>query len=448
VDGVLWEQYQENLEENLRGLHVRVMEGSYKPRPSLRTYIPKGDGGMRPLGIASLEDKIVQQAVAEILTVIYEVDFKDCSYGFRPGIGCHDALDDLYIAITRRKVNWVLDADIRKYFDSMDHGWLIRFLKHRIGDHRIIRLIKNWLNAGYIDDGQWYGTDVGSAQGAVISPLLANVYLHYALDLWVNNFRRVKARGEVHFFRYADDFVVCFQYRDDARRFHVELKERLEKFKLSLHSDKTRLIEFGRFAAENRRARGERKPETFDFLGFTHICSVTRKNKKFKLLRITISKRWKAKLVSLESELRKRINWSIAKVGKWLNRVVIGYFNYYAVHDNLATLGRFRYLLAYRWMKIIRRRSHRQNMTWDRFVPIVKAWLPQPKARPLIQIKDNASDPTEEPVASTCSPGSVRGDFRKGVPTAKWKLSQFYHHQKLLIQCYLPLTWPLEISLI
>ncbi|MDR0620827.1 MAG: group II intron reverse transcriptase/maturase [Deltaproteobacteria bacterium] len=377
VDGVLWDEYKENLDDNIMGLYADIKAGAYRALPSRRQYIPKADGKLRPLGIASLEDKIVQRAVVEVLSAIYEVDFTDFSFGFRPNRGCHDALDLLYIDITQKKVNWILDADIQGFFDAISHDWMIRFLEHRIADPRMIRLIQQWLKAGIMEESEWKSTDLGTPQGGSGSPLLANVYLHYVLDLWVE-VQKKEARGEIHFVRYADDFVVGFQYKDDAERFHRLLGERLRKFDLTLHPTKTRLFEFGRFAAENRRRRGLKKPETFDFLGFTHICSLTRANRKFKLLRKTILKRRMAKLKSLGMELRKRINWSIKETGRWLKRVVTGYFNYYAVHDNLNILGSFRYHLGRLWMQTVRRRSHKAKMKWDKFVLIIDKWLPKP----------------------------------------------------------------------
>jgi group II intron reverse transcriptase/maturase len=382
VDLVTAEGYAIELESNILDLCQRLHSGTYNAQPSLRVYIPKTDGKMRPLGIAAVEDKIVQRAVVQILSVIYEVDFLDWSYGFRPGRHCHDALDKLYLDITQRKVSWILDADIKAFFDSISHDWMIRFLELRIADRRIIGLIKQWLEAGVIVKCNWESTETGCPQGGSASPLLANIYLHYVLDLWAKVFEE-KARGEVHCVRYADDFVVGFQYKDDAVRFLEALRDRLNKFDLSLHPDKTRLIEFGRFAANNRRRRGEKKPETFNFLGFTHICSITFKKRMFKLLRITISKRMIAKLKSLYKELRKRINKSIEKVGKWLKRVLKGYYNYYAVHDNLRALSKFRYFLTKIWLKVIRRRSHRARMTWEKFALIVDKWLPLPEVKHL-----------------------------------------------------------------
>jgi group II intron reverse transcriptase/maturase len=346
----------------------------------LRSYILKADGRKRPLGIAAVEDKIVQRAISDILTQIYEVDFKGFSYGFRPGRGCHNALDALYMAITTRKVNWILDADIQGFFDNISHDCMVRFLERRIADRRVLRLVRKWLKAGVMEEGKWQEGELGTPQGSVISPLLANVYLHYALDEWVSNWRRTLARGEVCIVRYADDFVIGFQYKDDAERFLIALRSRLGEFALNLHPEKTRLIQFGRFAMDDRRKANRGKPETFDFLGFTHICSVTRKTRKFKLERRTIGKRLKAKLRELKIGLRKRINFRVDMVGQWLGSVVRGYFNYFAIPENLAVLGQFRYILGHAWMKVICRRSNRMKMTWDKFVKIMDKWLPKPKA--------------------------------------------------------------------
>jgi group II intron reverse transcriptase/maturase len=380
ADGLMVEKYREELGRNIKELWERVQEGSYEPMPSLRRYIPKSDGRMRPLGIASLEDKIVQRAVSQVLSAIYEEDFKDFSFGFRPGRDCHCALDSLYMAITSRKVNWVLDADIKGYFDSISHEWMVRFLEHRIADKRMLRLVKLWLEAGILEEGVFKETTRGTPQGAGCSPLLANVFLHYALDLWADRWGNKEARGEVILIRYADDFVVCFQHKDDATRFLDALVERLAKFELTLHPEKTRLIEFGRFAAERRRRRGERRPETFDFLGFTHICSMTRQGGKFKLLRVTATGRWRAKMKGLKDEMRRRIDQSIETVGKWLKKVLTGYYNYYAAPDNGTTLWRFRFLVAKTWMKTVRRRSNRKRMTWVKFASIINKWLPKPHA--------------------------------------------------------------------
>lgn len=342
VDGVTCQEYETDLDNRLEDLHSRVHRGTYRAQPSKRAYIPKPDGRQRPLGIAALEDKIVQHAVGTVLNQIYEEDFQGFSYGFRPGRSAHDALDALSVGILRKKVNWVLDADIRDCFGSFSHAWMVTLVQHRIGDRRVLRLIKVWLKAGVLEDGKWSETEKGTPQGAVISPLLANVYLHYVFDLWVQHWRKRRAAGEVIVVRYADDSVLGFQCRADAERFLQEWRERLQKFGLELHPDKTRLMEFGRFAAQDRKLRGEGKPETFNFLGFTHICGRTWKNGKFFVLRQTQRERLLAKLKQVKTTLRIRMHQPLAKVGRWLRSVVQGYFNYHAVPGNLASLRRFR----------------------------------------------------------------------------------------------------------
>ncbi|WP_456264258.1 group II intron reverse transcriptase/maturase, partial [Geomonas diazotrophica] len=339
VDGVTWEDYEQHLEANLMDLHARVHRGAYRALPSRRKYIPKPDGRQRPLGIAALEDKIVQRAVVEVLNAIYEEDFLGFSYGFRPGRGQHDALDALTVGITCMKVNWVLDADVSRFFDTVSHAWLIRFVEHRIGDPRIIRLIRKWLKAGVKEeDGEVTATEVGTPQGAVVSPLLANVYLHYVFDLWAEWWRKHHARGNVILVRYADDFVVGFEHEADAKRFLADMRQRMEEFALSLHPDKTRLIEFGRFAAEDRSGRGLGKPETFNFLGFTHICGRSLQG-KFLLHRKTRRDRMRTKLQEIKAELRRRMHLSIPEQGKWLRQVVIGYFAYHAVPTNMKSIS-------------------------------------------------------------------------------------------------------------
>ncbi len=341
VDGVTWRDYGQDLEANLRDLHARVHRGGYRARPSRRSYIPKADGRLRPLGVASLEDKIVQRALAEVLNAIYETDFLGFSYGFRPSRSAHQALDALAVGIKRRKVNWVLDADIRDYFSSIDHSWLAKFLEHRIADRRVLHLIQKWLGAGVVEDGKRSETVEGTPQGASISTLLANVYLHYVFDLWVRQWRRCQAHGEVVVGRYADDFVVGFQRRGDAERFWADLRERFASFGLALHEEKTRLIEFGRFAAQSREARGLPKPETFEFLGFTHISAKSRSG-WFKLQRITSKKRLRAKLSEVKTELMRRRHLPIAEQGQWLRSVVCGHNAYYAVPDNSPAITAFR----------------------------------------------------------------------------------------------------------
>lgn len=379
VDQVTWRQYEVDVEERLPDLHRRVHEGTYRAQPSKRTYIPKSDGRQRPLGIAALEDKIVQQAVVTVLNQIYEVDFLGFSYGFRPGRGPHDALDALHEGLMGKKVNWVLDADIQGFFDAIDHGWLDKFLQHRIGDRRMLRLIRKWLRAGVSEDGQWSKTTAGSPQGAVASPLLANVFLHYVLDLWVHQWRKRSATGDVIIVRYADDFALGFQHRRDAERLRQELPVRLQKFGLSLHPHKTRLIEFGRFAAENRRRRGEGKPETFDFLGFTHICGRTRQNGRFTIRRKTIPKRLRAKLHEVKQALLRRRHEPVPVIGAWLRGVVRGYDNYYAVPGNTAALETFHREVTRYWLHALRRRSQRHRLPWMRFKRIANRWIPRPR---------------------------------------------------------------------
>ena len=377
IDGLTWDQYEVDLEDRLTDLHRRVHMGTYRAQPSRRTFIPKADGRMRPLGIATLEDKIVQQAAVTVLNQIYEVDFLGFSYGFRPGRGAHDALDALWVGLMGKKVNWVLDADIRGFFDAICHGWSGKFLEHRIADRRILRLIRKWLRAGVSEDGQWSKTEVGTPQGAVASPLLANVFLHYAFDLWVQQWRTKFATGDMIVVRYADDFVVGFQHRRDAERFHHELGERFQKFGLALHPEKTRLIEFGRFAAENRRKRGEGKPETFTFLGFTHICGRKHWSGGFIVKRRTAAKRLRAKLQEVREALLRRRHEPIADLGKWLRSVMQGYFNYFAVPGNIVSLNMFRRETARNWLHALRRRSQRHRLTWERFGPIVDSWFPR-----------------------------------------------------------------------
>lgn len=379
VDGVSWGEYQqEDFEKKLHRLYDRIHKGTYRALPSRRVYIPKSDGKVRPLGIAAIEDKIVQYAVATVLSAIYEVDFKGFSYGFRPKVGCHDALDALYVGIETKKVNWILDADIQSFFDSISHEWMLRFLEHRIADKRIIALVSKWLRAGISEGGKLSKMSAGTPQGAVISPLLANIFLHYVLDLWVDAWRKTKAMGDVIIVRYADDSVIGFQHKHEAENFLTLLGERLQKFSLALHPEKTRLIEFGRYAAASRRGRGEGKPESFDFLGFTHICSVTRKRKWFKILRITAKKRFRAKLASLKVALKIRMHEPVEDTGKWLQRAIRGYYQYFAVPDNTMTLSSFKLALKRIWLRTLRRRGQRKPMTWEVFNTFANKWIPDP----------------------------------------------------------------------
>jgi RNA-directed DNA polymerase len=393
VDGVTWKEYETGLAERLRDLHGRVHRGAYRAQPSRRVYIPKADGRQRPIGIAALEDKIVQGAVVTILNQIYEEDFLGFSYGFRPGRSQHDGLDALTVGITRKRVNWVLDADIRGFFDNLDHEWLLKFLQHRVADPRMLRLIQKWLKAGVSEEGAWSETKIGTPQGAVISPLLANIYLHYALDQWVEAWRKKVAQGDVVIVRYADDFVMGFQERTDAERFLEDLRERLRKFGLELHPDKTRLIAFGRKPANDWRWKGGGKPGTFDFLGFTHSCGRTRKG-YFTVRRETVGKRMRAKLQSIKQQLRIRMHAPVAETGKWLRSVVQGYFNYHAIPGNGKRLRAFREGVRLLWRQAVRRRGQRRPWTWERFAAVASRWLPSPRIlHPYPSVRFDAKHP-------------------------------------------------------
>lgn len=378
VDGVTWQDYEIDLEPRLRDLHERVHRGTYRPQPSRRTFIPKADGKQRPLAIAALEDKIVQGATVMVLNAIYEGDFCGFSYGFRPGRGPHDALDALCVAIDKRKVNWIVDADIQNFFGAVSQEWLVRFVEHRIGDKRIIRLIQKWLKAGILEDGIVSVDDRGTGQGSVISPLLGNIYLHYVLDLWAKRWRQREATGDMVIVRYADDVVVGFEHEDDARRFLDEMRARLEEFMLTLHPEKTRLIEFGRLAAASRKKRGVGKPETFDFLGFTFICGKSRQG-YFQLQRKTRSDRMRAKLQDIKVALRRRMHWPIPQQGKWLRQIVGGHYAYFAVPTNIRALIALRYRVVDLWRRSLRRRSQKDGATWERIAKIADDYLPSPR---------------------------------------------------------------------
>jgi len=378
IDGVWWKEYEAELEARLKDLHARVHSGAYRATPSRRVFIPKPDGGRRPLAVAALEDKIVQRATAAVLNAIYEEDFLGFSYGFRPGRGAHDALDALSTAIIRTKVNYIVDADIAKFFDTVDQSWLVRFLEQRIGDKRILRLIQKWLKAGVLEEGRIEVPERGTGQGAAISPLLANIYLHYALDLWAERWRRREARGNVVIVRYADDAVFGFEYEDDARRFLEAMRERLAQFALTLHPDKTRLIEFGRHAAANRERRGLSKPETFNFLGFTFISGKSRSG-GFLLKRKSRGDRMRGKLVKLKGQLRKRMHAPLTMQGEWLGTVVTGWFNYFAVPTNFPTLAAFRHHVVELWRRALNRRSQRGFIDKARMAALANEWLPRPK---------------------------------------------------------------------
>jgi RNA-directed DNA polymerase len=378
ADGVTWRDYEQNLKANLEDLHARVHRGAYRPQPSRRVYIPKADGQRRPLAIAAIEDKIVQRAVATVLNGIYEEDFLGFSYGFRPARSAHHATDALVVAIERCKVNFIVDADIRSFFDTVEQDWLIRFVEHRIGDQRIIRLIRKWLRAGVLEDGIVSVSEQGTAQGAVISPLLANIYLHYALDSWVERYRRREATGDMIIVRYADDFIVGFEHEHEARHFLEALRERLKEFALSLHPEKTRLIEFGREAENNRKRRGLGKPETFNFLGFTFICGRSRRG-KFLIKRKTRRDRLRVKLQAIKQDLRRRMHQPIPVQGKWLKQVIRGYFNYHAVPTNNRALVGFRDEIVRSWRRVLNRRSQRDSNGWEQMKALADDWLPKPR---------------------------------------------------------------------
>jgi len=376
IDGVMWRHYGENLEENLHDLSARLQRGAYRAKPTRRTFIAKSDGRARPLGVTVLEDKVVQRATVEVLNAIYEVDFLGFSYGFRPERSQHHALDALYAGLLTTKVNWVLDADIAGFFDAIDRTWLMKFIEHRIGDRRVVRLIQKWLNAGVLEEGKRMCSEQGTVQGNSISPLLANVYLHYVFDLWVQERRTQWAYGDVIVVRFADDVVLGFQHRGVAQQFREDLRQRLAEFGLELHRDKTRLLEFGPYAAQNRREAGLGKPETFSFLGFTHICAKKRSNGMFTVLRQTMRTRLQAKLKDVKDNLRRRLHDLVPEVGQWLASVVRGHCQYYGVPMNGPALVLFRFRVTWLWWRSLRRRSQKTTMTWERMKRLIDYWIP------------------------------------------------------------------------
>jgi RNA-directed DNA polymerase len=399
ADGLTWKEYEANLGRNLEDLHARLHRGAYRALPSRRVYIPKPDGRQRPIAVAALEDKIVQRATVALLNAIYAEEFLGFSYGFRPGRGAHDALDALCVGISSRTVNFILDADIRSFFDEVSQEWLIRFVEHRIGDTRIIRLIRKWLKAGVLEDGVVTETDRGTGQGSVISPLLANIYLHYVFDLWADRWRRREAAGDMIIVRYADDTIVGFEREDDARRFLDAMRERLREFALSLHPDKTRLIEFGRRRADRRAQRGLGKPETFKFLGFTFIGAKSRRG-SFLIKRKSRRDRMRAKLKAVKQELRRRMHQPIPVQGKWLGQVVRGWFNYHAVPTNSRALSAFRFFVTDLWRRTLSRRSQKAGITWQRITRLADEWLPKPKIlHPWPQQRFAVTHPRWEPYA-------------------------------------------------
>ena len=380
VDGETWQHYAESLESNLQDLSERLARGAYRAKAVRRVYIPKTDGRQRALGVTALEDKIVQRATVEVLNAIYEADFLGFSYGFRPRRSQHNALDALYVGLATKRVSWVLDLDIRGFFDTIDHGWLVKFIEHRIADRRVVRLIQKWLNAGVLEEGKHVRIEEGTPQGGSASPLLANVYLHYVFDVWAQRWRQKQAHGDMIVVRFADDVVLGFEHRADAEQFWREVSERFAKFGLELHPDKTRLIEFGRYAASNRRRRGQGKPETFNFLGFTHMCGKTRKKGWFTVLRQTMRTRLQAKLNEVKAELRRRMHQPIREQGAWLRSVVGGHIRYYGVPMNQPALSTFRYGVGQLWMRALRRRSQTHRLTWARMQRHIDRWLPPARA--------------------------------------------------------------------
>jgi RNA-directed DNA polymerase len=375
IDGETWKHYGENLKEKLQDLSGRLARGAYRARPVRRVYIEKADGRKRPLGVPVLEDKIVQRSAVEVLNAIYEVDFLGFSYGFRPKRSQHHALDAVAHGMWTKRVNWILDADLQSFFDTLKHDWLVKFVEHRVADRRVIRLIQKWLNAGVLEDGKRNVSEIGTVQGGSISPLLANIYLHYAFDLWIQQWRTSKAQGDVLVVRFADDFVVGFEHRKEAEQFLTELRERLAKFGLKLHPEKTRLIEFGRFAAVNRKTRGNGPPETFNFLGFTHCCGTTQQG-KFAVIRRTMRQRMLKKLKEVNNELRQRRHQPVDEQGRYVQAVIRGHVNYYGVPRNSRAIGAFRTVVLRLWHKWLNRRSQRPSIRWDRIPAYIARWVP------------------------------------------------------------------------
>lgn len=423
VDEVTWKSYGEGLEDNPRDLTGRLRRGAYRASPVRRAYITKANGGQRPLGVPTLEDKFVQRATVDLMNAIYEQDFVGFSYGFRPGRNQHQALDALAVGLREKNVKWVLDADIQGFFDTLDHGWLMKFVEHRIGDRRIIRLLRKWLKAGVLEEGELVYPEAGTVQGGSISPLLANIYLHYVLDRWAHRWRRTQSHGEMSIVRYADAFVVGFEYREDGERFLIDLRDRLAVFALELHPDKTRLLELGRFAIANRRRRGQGKPETFEFLGFTHICGHSRRGRAM-LLRKTSRKKFQAKLQEIHRTLRRNLNRSIPQMGKYLRAVLRGHVAYYGVPTNGKAIAAFRYALGLIWKRVLERRSERTRVRWERIRQLIDRWLPP--ARVCHLIRPCASSPG--PKAGARCGSAARRDLYRGpgvtrVPTALGSLT-------------------------
>lgn len=380
VDGVTKQEYGQDLERNLERLSARLARMGYRPKPVLRRYIPKvGSNKKRPLGLPSFEDKIVQKALTRVLEQIYEADFLECNYGYRRERTQHQALAKLGQTIQRGKINHVADADIRGFFDHLNQEWLLKFLEHRIGDKRILRMIKRILKSGVMEDGLVRATEQGTPQGGSLSALLSNIYLHYVLDLWFERRFKVNCHGEAHLFRFADDFVVCFQHRSEAEEFLRQLKQRLAKFRLELNLSKTKLLAFGRFAEENARRRG-RKPETFDFLGFTHYCGTTQKG-YFKVKRKTSRKKFHAKLQQWGEWLQKnRHRYKTGELLQYAKLKLAGHLRYYAITDNGPMCSAYRYQFVRLLFKWLNRRSQRRSYTWERYLQAL-AWVQMPTVK-------------------------------------------------------------------
>jgi group II intron reverse transcriptase/maturase len=375
VDGETWEHYSQELEANLADLSDRVRRGAYRPQAVRRAYVPKRDGQQRPIGVTAVEDKIVQRATVAVLNAIYETEFAGFSYGARPGRSAHQALAALDRGLMTKPIDWVVDADLRNFFGSLDQEHLVRFVEERIGDQRVLRLIRGWLAAGVLEDGKWTRSERGTEQGGSISPLLANLYLHFVFDVWAQGWRKTEAQGEVIIVRYLDDFIVGFQARSDAKAFLEAVRGRLGSYGLSLHPDKTRLLEFGRHAAQHRRERGQGKPESFQFLGFVHSCGRTRRG-KFTVRRQTIGQRQRAKLQEVKQELKRRWHDPIPEVGQWLGAVVRGYYQYHGIAGNARAIRRFREVVSRMWHRALERRSQKAEVTWERMKRLIVRYLP------------------------------------------------------------------------
>lgn len=382
IKQVTKEEYGENLDENIAKLVGEMKKKSYKPTPVRRTYIAKtGSNLKRPLGIPEHEDKIVQRGIAKILNVIYEPVFLDCSFGFRPKRNCHDALKILNVYIEERNTNFIVDVDIKGFFDNVSHEWMMKFLQHKIADPSLLRIIARFLKGGYMEEGKYYKSDVGTPQGGIISPILANIYLYYVLDLWFEQVVRKSCIGQAYMVRYADDFVCCFQSETEANNFYCDLISRLKKFNLEISEDKTKIMPFGKYAERNNKRKGDGKPETFEFLGFTHFCSQSKQG-KFRVKRKTSGKKMRGKLKECKEWLKANRTMNIHIVAKRLQRSLNGYFNYYCITDNSRSVRNFVdkvKILFFKWMN---RRSQRKSFNFEKFTLFLRKFpLPTPRIK-------------------------------------------------------------------